>query len=80
MSKFLANFGKYILMALIAILSFASGSVTDTGQALQIALDKDKALAQAAVIINETPKQEIVEAVQNEGESQAILDDIKPAE
>lgn len=78
--QIIGSFGKYILMGIIALLSFGSGSVTDLGQAFQIAFDKDKALAQAAVIINETPKEEIVQAVQNKGESAAIVEDIKPSE
>jgi len=44
MASFLNTFGKYILMVVIAALSFLSGSVTDIGQAVQIAIDKDKAI------------------------------------
>jgi len=61
MQTFLKSFGKYILMALVAALSFLSGSVTDIGQATQIALDKDKAIAQAVEIIQETPKAAVIE-------------------
>lgn len=68
MQSFFQKFGKYFLMVVVAALSFASGSTTDIGQALQIALDKEAALAQAAAIINETPKQEIVDAVKSETE------------
>ena len=67
MTSFLQNFGKYILMVIIAVLSFLSGSVTDIGQAVQIAIDKDKAIVQAATIINQTPEAQLKAAVQNEG-------------
>lgn len=67
MASFLQNFGKYILMVIIALLSFLSGSVTDIGQAVQIAIDKDKAISQAVEIISETPDQQIKTAVEAEG-------------
>lgn len=67
MASFLQNFGKYILMVIIAVLSFLSGSVTDIGQAVQIAIDKDKAIVQAATIINQTPDEQIKAAVEKEG-------------
>lgn len=66
MIKIVAQFGKYILMVVIALLSFLGGSVTDVGQAVQIALDKDKALAQAVEIINETPAAEIKKVVEEQ--------------
>ncbi len=66
MASFLKTFGKYILMVIIAGLSFLSGSVTDVGQAVQIAIDKDKAVQQAVTIINETPVTQIKSAVGNE--------------
>lgn len=67
MADFLRTFGKYILMVVIALLSFLSGSVTDIGQAVQIAIDKDKAIVQAAEIINQTPDAQIKAAVEKEG-------------
>lgn len=63
MTSFLNQFGKYILMAIIALISFLSGSVTDPGQAVQILLDKDTAIKQAIEIIQETPAAEIKEAM-----------------
>lgn len=50
-------------MAIIALISFLSGSVTDPGQAVQILLDKDTAIKQAIEIIQETPAAEIKEAM-----------------
>ena len=67
MASFLRTFGKYILMVIIALLSFLSGSVTDIGQAVQIAIDKDKAIVQAATIINQTPEEQLKAAIQKEG-------------
>ncbi len=62
----IARFAPYFLSVFIAILGFFSGATTDIGESLQIALDKDKALAQAVEILNETPKAEIVEAVKEQ--------------
>lgn len=73
MASFLRTFGKYILMVVIAALSFLSGSVTDIGQTVQIAIDKDKAIAQAVTIINETPAPEIKAAVDAEGKPEAVV-------
>lgn len=72
MADFLRTFGKYILMVVIALLSFLSGSVTDVGQAVQIAIDKDKAITQAVEIINETPEQKIKAAVEAEGKPDVL--------
>lgn len=66
MTSFLKQFGKYILMVVVALLSFLSGSVTDIGNAVQIAIDKDKAIAQAAAIINETPQDELKAAIESQ--------------
>lgn len=63
MQDILIKFGKYILMAVIALISFFSGATTDIGQAFQIAIDKDKAIVQAVTIINDTPKTELKEAI-----------------
>lgn len=73
MASFLQNFGKYILMVIIAVLSFLSGSVTDIGQAVQIAIDKDKAIVQAAEIINQTPDEQIKAAVEKEGKPDIVV-------
>jgi len=72
MASFLNTFGKYILMVVIAALSFLSGSVTDIGQAVQIAIDKDKAITQAVEIINDTPEQQLKAAVINEGKPEVL--------
>jgi len=72
MASFLQNFGKYILMVVIALLSFLSGSVTDIGQAVQIAINKDKAITQAVEIINDTPEAQIKAAVIAEGKPDVV--------
>lgn len=73
MASFLRTFGKYILMVVIAALSFLSGSVTDIGQAVQIAIDKDKAITQAVEIINETPEHQLKAAVEKEGKPDVVV-------
>lgn len=73
MASFLNTFGKYILMVVIAALSFLSGSVTDIGKAVQIAIDKDKAIAQAVQIINETPDEQIKTAIEKAGKPEISL-------
>lgn len=73
MTAFLQNFGKYILMVVIAVLSFLSGSVTDIGQVVQIAIDKDKAIVQAVEIINDTPEPQIKAAVDSAGKPEVIV-------
>jgi len=60
---FVAKFGKYILAVVIAIVGFLSGSITDVGQAVQVALAPDKAIVQATEILNETPASEVQKAV-----------------
>lgn len=70
--KSIAKFAPYILSVFIAVLSFISGSTTDIGQSVAIALDKDKAVAQAAQIINATPLAEIKQAIKSTDTSTAV--------
>lgn len=77
LKSIIGNFKGIIFAVFVALLSFLSGATTDIGQALQIALDPQKALTQAAVLINETPKEEIVEAVKENAEDpEGVLDTI----
>ena len=55
--------GGIILRIVIAILLLFTGSSTDVGDAIAVAIDKERAIAAAVELINETPKAEIVEAV-----------------
>jgi len=76
--KFLGDyFGRSIIGALlriaIALAVFASGGWSDPGQAIAVALDKDKALAQAAVLINESTDKEIIEAVKEKDADAEVL-------
>jgi hypothetical protein len=54
---------SFIVRILIASLSLYTGSATSIGDAVGLALDKDRSIAAAVVLINETPKAEIIEAV-----------------
>lgn len=66
MNHIVTRLAPYILSLVIAILSFLTGSVTDVGQAVQIALDKEKAIVQAAEIMDATPPAEIEEALKED--------------
>jgi len=78
--KSIAKFAPYILSVFIAVLSFISGSTTDIGQSVAIALDKDKAVAQAAQIINATPAADIKKAIENENTTTAVpAPDVDPS-
>ena len=68
MQDIVLKFGKYFLMVVISALSFLGGSTTDSGQAVQIALDKDKAIAQAIEIIQDTPRAEVKKVKDEIGE------------
>ena len=63
--NFISKYAPYILSVFIAVLGFLSGATTDIGQSIAIALDKDKAVAQAAQIINATPPAEIKKAIES---------------
>lgn len=77
-------------IARLAILAawFASGlltgSSTPVGDAVGIVTSKERSLAVAAELVNETPKPEIVDAVRQQTDSPAAvvqtMDNIKPAE
>lgn len=57
-----------ILRLVIVGLSLWTGSSTNVGDAVGVALDKDRSIAAAVELINETPKAEVREAVEAEGE------------
>lgn len=71
---FLKTFGELIgtsiagvlLRVVIALLGLWTGSSTTIGDAAGVAFNKDRAIASAVVLINETPRPEIVEAVKEE--------------
>lgn len=51
---------------MIALLMLYTGSATSFGDALGIALNRERAIASAATLINETPKKEITKALVEE--------------
>jgi hypothetical protein len=59
---------SFVVRILIALIALYTGSATDIGDAVGQALDKDRSIAAAVELINETPKAEIVEAVKEETE------------
>lgn len=67
MEKAVQVFGKFILAAVIAALGFFGGT-TDLGQSVQVALNKDKAIAQAVDILNDTTPAERKEAIEKAAE------------
>ena len=76
--KFLGDyFGRTLagaaLRIIIAFIVFASGGWSDPGQAISIALDKQKALAQAAVLINESTSKEVIDAVKEKDADANVL-------
>lgn len=58
--------GGLILRAVIALILLATGAATDFGDALGVALNKDRSLVAAVELINQTPSAEIVKAVKTE--------------
>jgi hypothetical protein len=59
---------SFVVRILIALIALYTGSATDIGDAVGQALDKDRSIAAAVELINETPKAEIREAVEHETE------------
>lgn len=61
---------SFVVRILIAIIALYTGSATDIGDAVGQALDKDRSIASAVELINETVKTEgeaaLVEAVKSE--------------
>lgn len=53
----------YILSTVIALLTFFTGAITDVGQAVKVALTPEKAIVQAAEILNDTPQAEVQKAL-----------------
>lgn len=68
MQSIIGKYVKYIFAVFIAILLFASGAVTDLGQLAGYALSPEKAIARAVELINETPKEVVIEAVKSQAE------------
>jgi len=58
--------GGFILRLVIALIMLATGAATDFGDALGVALNKDRSIAAAVELINDTPTPEIVKAVAEE--------------
>lgn len=81
------SIGGFALRVVIAVLMLVTGASTDVGDAVGVALDKDRSIAAAVQLINETPKTEIVEAVEAVDAFEAVgvvkdvkLETVKPVE
>ena len=57
---------SFVVRILIALIALYTGSATDIGDAVGQALDKDRSIAAAVELINETPKAEVAAAVKAE--------------
>lgn len=57
---------SFVVRIVIAALALYTGSATDVGDAVGLALDKDRSIAAAEKLINETPDAEIAAAVKSE--------------
>lgn len=57
------SIGGFALRAVIALIMLLTGASTDIGDAVGIAVNKDRSIAAAVELINDTPRQDIVEAV-----------------
>lgn len=57
---------SFAFRIVIGLFSLWVGSATDVGDAVGVALDKDRSIAAAVELINETPP-EVIEAVEAEG-------------
>jgi hypothetical protein len=55
---------SFVVRIVIALLALYTGSATDVGDAIGLALDKQRSIATAAQLINETPEAEIVKAIE----------------
>ena len=78
MKNIVKRFGKYALGAFAALLLFLSGAVTDLGQLAALAIDPTKAVTQAVILLDQTPKEVIDQSVKAEGESPTLVVDLKP--
>lgn len=54
---------SFFVRIVVALLGLYVGSVTDLGDAVGQALDKERSIAAAVELIKETPRAEILEAV-----------------
>lgn len=66
MQQIVSRLAPYILSLFIAVLGLFTG-MSDVGEAIQVAIDPDKAIVQATEILNDTPPAEIKEALEAEG-------------
>lgn len=57
---------SFAVRIVIAAVCLYTGAATDFGDAVGQALDKDRSIAAAVELINETPKDEIIEAVEEQ--------------
>lgn len=57
---------SFVARVVIALLMLYTGAATSVGDAVGIAVDKDRSIAAAVVLINETPGQEIDKALVKE--------------
>jgi hypothetical protein len=57
---------SFIARVVIALLMLYTGAATSVGDAVGIAVNKDRSIAAAVVLINETPGQEIDKALVKE--------------
>jgi hypothetical protein len=57
---------SFLVRIVIALLAFYTGAATDAGDAFGIAVDKQRSIATAVELINETPREEVAEAVEEE--------------
>ncbi len=54
---------SFVFRIAIGLFSLWVGSATDVGDAVGIAMDKDRSLKAAIELINETPQPEVIEVV-----------------
>lgn len=65
-TAFGTTIASFIARIVIALLMLYTGAATDLGDAVGIVLNKDRAIASAAILIKETPKAEVKEALATE--------------
>lgn len=55
---------SFAVRIFIGLAALYAGSATSAGDAIGIALDKDRSVATCAELINDTPQEQIVEAIE----------------
>lgn len=63
LSTIVSRAAPLLLSAIIAAFAFLTGAITDVGQAVQVAITPERAIQQAADIINQTPPAEVEKAL-----------------